>query len=339
VEPLLLRTRLVRAFQLIIVAVFEQPYALNDRQNALDMARSRYADLYHAVSRSYSNPVCPENMELNKMSTSTPFALTVLLTCALIVSACNSNRQGPDDPGPLPAKPQSGQIVEGSAEALYADAKRSLEKNQYVTAIEKLERLEATYPFGDFTAQAQLDIAYAYFKQTEYDSAAATIDRYLKLYPRHKDADYAYYLLGLVHFSNGKSLLDSVVSRKLHQIDQASLRDSYSNFATMARKFPDSDYADDAKDRMQVIRDAMARHELSTARYYYSRSAMVAVINRVNYMIDQYRDSTYTNDGLALMAQAHGALGNLDLARATLLMLEQSDPDHPDIGKLQKYKS
>lgn len=273
------------------------------------------------------------------MSTRPSITLTVLLTSALIISACGSNRQGADDPGPLAAKPVSGQVVEGSAEALYADAKKSLDKNQFATAIEKLERLEATYPFGDFTAQAQLDIAYAYYKQTEYDSSAATIDRYLKLYPRHEDADYAYYLLGLVHFSNGKSLLDSVVSRKLHQIDQASLRDSYANFATMARKFPDSEYAEEARNRMKVLRNAMARHELSTARYYYSRSAMVAVINRVNYMIDQYRDSSYTNDGLALMAQAHGALGNLDLARATLLMLEQSDPDHPDIGKLQKYKS
>ncbi len=272
------------------------------------------------------------------MSTNSSITLAVLFTCAVITSACGSNRQGPDDPGPVPAIPVEGTPAKDSAEALYADAKRSLNKNQYETAIEKLERLEATFPFGDFTASAQLDIAYAYYKQTEYDSAAATIDRFLKLYPRSENADYAHYLLGLVHFSTGKSVFDSLVSRKLHQIDQASLRDAYSSFATMARKFPDSSYAEDAKDRMLALRNAMAQHELSTARYYYNRSAMIAVINRVNYMIEQYRDSSYTNDGLALMTQAHGALGNLDLARATFLMLEQSDPDHPDLRKLRKYR-
>ena len=273
------------------------------------------------------------------MSKNTSIMLAVFLTCSAIISACSSNRQGPDDPGPVPsAVAVSAKPAEGSEEALYLDAKRSLDRNQFESAIQKLERLEATFPFGDYTAQAQLDIAYAYYKQTEYDSAAATIDRFLKLYPRNENADYAQYLLGLAKFSTGKALLDVVVSRKLHQIDQASLRDAHSHFATMARKYPDSLYAEDAKDRVSVLRNAMAKHELTTAQYYYSRSAMVAVINRVNFMIEQYRDSNYTNDGLALMTQAHGALGNTDLARATLLMLEQSDPDHPDLRKLQKYK-
>ena len=274
------------------------------------------------------------------MSKNTLITLAVFLTCSAIISACGSNRQGPDDPGPVPAAvASSGKPAKGSEEALYLDAKRSLDNKQYATSIQKLERLEATFPFGDFTAQAQLDIAYAQYKQTEYDSASATIDRFLKLYPRNENADYAYYLLGLAKFSTGKALLDSVVSRKLHQIDQASLRDAHSNFATMARKYPESEYAEDARDRVLLLRNAMARHELTTAQYYYSRSAMVAVINRVNFMIEQYRDSNYTNDGLALMTEAHGALGNMDLARATLLMLEQSDPDHPDLRKLRKYKS
>lgn len=265
--------------------------------------------------------------------------LAVLLICSAFISACGSNRQGVDDPGPASAIPVAGTPAKDSAEALYADAKRSLDKNQYETAIEKLERLEATFPFGEYTAQAQLDIAYALYKQTEYDTAAATIDRYLKLYPGNAKADYAYYLLGLIHFSTGKSLFDSMVKRKLHQIDQASLRDAYASFATMTRKFPESSYAEDAKARMNTLRNAMARHELSTARYYYNRSAMIAVINRVNYMIEQYRETSYTNDGLALMTQAHGALGNQDLARATLLMLEQSDPEHPELRKLEKFRS
>jgi len=277
-------------------------------------------------------------MNLAKMRTNTLITLAALLTCSAIISACGSNRQDQDDPGPVSAKPIAGAPAKGTAAALYADAKRSLDKNQYEIAIEKLEQLEATFPFGEYTAQAQLDIAYAFYKQSEHDSASATIDRYLKLYPGNENTDYAYYLLGLIHFSTGKSLFDSMVSRKLHQIDQASLRDAHSNFATMARKFPESRYAEDAKDRMTVLRDAMARHELSTARYYYNRSAMVAVINRVNHMIEQYRDSEYTNDGLALMAQAHGALGNMDLARATLLMLEQSAPAHPDLRTLEKFR-
>jgi len=127
-------------------------------------------------------------MRTNTSNTHTSFALAVLLTCSAIISGCSSNRQGPDDPGPVSALPVTSTPVKGTAEALYADAKQTLEKNQYETAIEKLERLEATFPFGDYTAQAQLDIAYAFYKQTEYDSAAATIDRFLKLYPRSDNA-------------------------------------------------------------------------------------------------------------------------------------------------------
>ena len=263
----------------------------------------------------------------------------VLLICTLCITACGTLRPNLDDPGPVSATPADIKAEKGSAEALYATGKRALNRRNFETAISRFEELEATFPFGAYAAQAQLDIAYAHYRQTEYESATATIDRYLQLYPNNEHADYAYYLTGLAKFAKGKSFFDSIVSRKLHQTDQATMREAATSFSTLARKFPDSEYAEDAKARVAVLRDAMARHELSAALYYYDRSAMVAVINRVNYMIEQYRDSAYTNDGLALMTRAHGALGNTDLARATLLMLEQSDPEHRDLRKLEKFRS
>ncbi|OED40693.1 hypothetical protein AB833_11570 [Chromatiales bacterium (ex Bugula neritina AB1)] len=257
------------------------------------------------------------------------------LSIALALSACSSNPNKDSDPGPAAGQTVSGTPARGTPEDLYLKAKKALNKNQYESAVEKFENLEATFPFGDFAAQARLDIAYAYFKLSELDNATAAIDRFLKLYPNSDQGDYAYYLKGLVNFSRGKSLFEKIFPRKMHQLDQTALRASFGDFSTLVRKYPDSIYAEDAKHRMIFLRNEMARHELVTAQYYYKRSAMVAVINRINIMLDQYADSPHTADGLAVLARAHLALGNTQLAEETIKVLELNHPQH---GSLREFK-
>ena len=135
------------------------------------------------------------------------------------------------------------------------------------------ENLEATYPFGDHAAQARLDVAYAYYQQGELDNAVATLDRFLKLYPQSEQSDYAYYLKGLVNFSRGKSIFESLVPRKLDQIDQAWLRASLADFGTLERKYPESEFVEDAASRRLQLIDHMARHELNTCLLYTSDAA------------------------------------------------------------------
>ncbi len=256
------------------------------------------------------------------------------LAIAAVVAGCTTNPDKSEDPGPVPGATVSDTAAAGTADELYAKAKRELERGQYEVAVSEFENLEATFPFGEHAAQARLDIAYAYFKQSEFDNSTAALDRFLKLYPQSEHSDYAFYLKGLVNFSRGKSIVERLVPRKLYRLDQSALRTSFSDFATLVRKYPESIYAEDSRQRMVFLRNEMARHELATAEHYFERSAMVAVINRVNTMLDQYTDSPYTADGLALLAKAHIALGNTQIAQDTIKILELNHPEHPEIRKL-----
>jgi len=247
------------------------------------------------------------------------------IALVLSLTACSSGLPRQDDPGPAPAGELSSEA--GEAGVLFQKARNSLNKGQFDTAVLEYENLEATYPFGDHAAQARLDVAYAYYQQGELDNATATLDRYLKLYPQSEQSDYAYYLKGLVNYSRGKSLFESLVPRKMDQLDQAWLRAALSDFATLERKFPQSKFIEDAIQRRLRLIDHMARHELNTAKYYFSRSAMVATINRVNFMLEQYPDSSLGAEGLVLLSRAHRALGNKKSADEASALLRKRHPD------------
>jgi len=249
----------------------------------------------------------------------------------IMLSACNSNPKSIDDPGPSSAMVFAETAEPGAGAELYQKARGLLQRNQFESAVQEFENLEATHPFSDYAAQARLDIAYAYYRLKEYDSSTAAANRFLKLYPQSAKADYAYYLKGLSNFSRGKSLTEGLVPRKLHLMDQSALRLAFDEFSTLVTRFPSSDFADDSQARMRLLRNEMARHELITAEYYFERSAMVAVINRVNTMLETYPDSSYSADGLALLARAYLALGNRSLAAETVRELEIRDPEHRDL--------
>jgi len=246
------------------------------------------------------------------------------------LAACSRSAQKPeDDPGPSPAIELSDTSEE--AGQLFNRARESLAKGQYETAVLQYENLEANYPFGDHAAQARLDVAYAYYRQRELDNAIATLDSYLKLYPQSEKTDYAYYLKGLVNYSRGKGLFESLVPRKMDQLDQVWLRASLADLSTLIQKFPNSSYVEDAENRSSELLDHMAQHELQTANYYYNRSAMVAAINRINYMLEQYPETKHSAEGLALLARAHRALGNDKTAEDVTTTLRTK---HPDFTKI-----
>lgn len=218
-----------------------------------------------------------------------------------------------------------------SAEDLYRDAKRSLNNGDFLGAVDTFETLGARYPFGNYTQQAQLDVAYAYFKQDEYDNAISSADRFIKLYPRSEHIDYAYYIKGLSNFARGGSTLERLFPRDLAKVDQAWLRAAFADFDTLLSRFPESPYAPDAVERMTFLHSEMARHELETAQYYYQRGAMVAAVNRIKYMLEHFDGSPHTGNGLAIMASAYEALGQEQLQRDTLNILAANEPAHPAV--------
>lgn len=220
-----------------------------------------------------------------------------------------------------------------SAEELYRSAKRSLNQGDFLSAIDTFETLGARYPFGSYTQQAQLDIAYAYFKQDEFDNAIGSADRFIKLYPQSDNLDYAYYMKGISNYARGGSALERLFPRDMARVNQAWLRAAFADFDALVRRFPGSEYVPDSIERMAFLRDEMARHELITARFYYERGAMVAVVNRVTYLLDYFKGSRHVPNALALLAGAYTSLGQEELRQDTLRVLAQTEPDHPALDQ------
>jgi len=209
-----------------------------------------------------------------------------------------------------------------SVEKFYLEARAELADENYLTAIEYYETLESRYPFGKYATQAQIDVAYAYYKFDEPDSAITSLDRFIKLHPRDDSVDYAYYLKGLVNFERGGTILDALVERDLSQFDRNLLLAAYRDFKLLVQRFPNSKYAEDATKRLIYLRDELARADFSIANYYASRDAWVAVANRTKLILRNYQGSSVIRSTLDLQLKAYQALELDELARDTQRIID-----------------
>jgi len=216
-----------------------------------------------------------------------------------------------------------------SASKFYSEAKDSMNSGDYKNAIRYFELLEARYPFGRYAQQAQLEAAYAYYKYEEPDSAIATVDRFIKMHPRHPSVDYAYYLKGLVNYNRGKTALDYRLAQDETQRDPGSARQSFDDFAILVKRFPDSQYAKDARQRMVYLRNILSSYEVHVADYYMRRKAYVAAANRAKYVVENYQRTPAIPDALIIMVKAYRALELDDLAADALRVFEKNFPQHP----------
>lgn len=213
-----------------------------------------------------------------------------------------------------------------SAARLYAEGRKALDEGYYEIAIEKFEQLETRYPFGEYAQQAQLDMAYAYYKSDNPASAVAAADRFIKTYPRHPHVDYAYYLRGLANFAVGGDFFDRLLKEDPAKRDPRPAREAFRYFAELVTRFPDSPYAADARARMLYLRNFLARHELHVARFYMRRGAYVAALNRGRTVLETYYQTPAVPEALALMSEAYDALGLAQLAAETRRVLELNYP-------------
>lgn len=196
-----------------------------------------------------------------------------------------------------------------SVETFYNEARKELANENYLTAIEYYETLESRFPFGKYATQAQIDVAYAYFKFDEPDSAITAIDRFIKLHPRHEKVDYAYYLKGVVNFERGGTALDFLQDRDYSDFDRNLMLNSYNDFKLLVQRFPDSRYVADASKRMLYLRDELARADFKIAQYYATRDAWVAVTERTKRILQEYQGSSVIKSTLGLQLQAYQILG------------------------------
>ena len=219
--------------------------------------------------------------------------------------------------------PESG----WSAAKLYSEAKDALDGGQYDLAIKHYETLEARFPYGVYSQQAQLEIAYAYYKQNEQAPAVAAADRFIKLHPNHRNVDYAYYLKGLAYFNDDEGLLGRISRQDRTERDPKSARESFESFKDLVKKFPDSKYAPDSIARMKYLVNALASHEIHVARYYMKRGAYVAAANRAQYALKTYPEAPARKEALLIMVRAYDVLGMPQLRDDAERVLRKNFPE------------
>lgn len=201
---------------------------------------------------------------------------------------------------------------EVSAAELYLLARRAMNSAQFQTAIERFETLEARYPFSPYSQQAQLDLAYSYFRFSQPLRALAEADRFIRINPTHPNVDYAYYLKGLANFRRNQGLLINWFPRDPSLFDQAPLQEAFDNFATLIRRYPDSQYVKDAQQRMVYLRNQMATYELNVAKYYMDRKAFIAAAERARGVVENFYQTPAVPDALRIMVDAYEQLGLQD---------------------------
>jgi outer membrane protein assembly factor BamD len=247
---------------------------------------------------------------MEHMIRSVAFVLAVLLT------GCGSSGSNKDD-----------ETVGWSAQRLYTEAKDAMNDGNWETAVKYFEKLEARYPFGRYAQQAQLDIAYSYYRQGETASAVAACDRFIKLHPNNPSVDYAYYLKGVANFYEDQNLMTRIAAQDPSERDPRAARDSFSAFKELTTRFPDSKYAPDSLARMKFLLNSLASHEVHVARWYMKRGAYVAAVNRASYAVRTYPDAPAVEEALALMARAYDRMGMTDLRDDSVRVLKKNFPD------------
>jgi len=226
-----------------------------------------------------------------------------------------------------------------SAQKLFTEASDALGIGNFEEAISLYEKLEARYPFGKYAMQGQLNTAYAYYRYAEPESALAALERFIRLYPNNPATAYAYYLKGLVNFNRSLGFLDRFVPTDTSQRDPDASIESYKDFAEVVKRWPNTDYADDARKRLIYLRNNLARHELHAARFYLDRGAFLAAANRAKYVVENYQRTPAVKDALEIMIKAYDQLDLQDLVLDTqrvLALNEQQGSFIPDPRDLQE---
>lgn len=214
-------------------------------------------------------------------------------------------------------------------ETLYAEAKEAMLDDDMGQANRYYTRLIARFPFGPYSEQAQLEAAYVEYKLDKREDATSSIDRFIRTYPRHPHIDYAYYLKAVINFDRNISFLTRVARTDVSARDLNGPLQSFADFDEVIRRYPNSIYAVDARQRMVYLRNQLAKHEMTIGLYYYGREAWVAAANRGKFILENYPQSQYEGDAVALIASAYTKLGQKALADDARRVLELNYPDHP----------
>lgn len=252
-------------------------------------------------------------LQLSMVSTGTCLALLMLL------AACSST----------PVDNTAG----WSPNRIYAEAKDELNSGGFEKAVSLYEKLEGRAAGTPLAQQAQIEKAYAHYKGGEKAQAIAVLDRFMRLHPTSPGIDYALYLKGVVNFNDRLGMFSFLTRQDLSERDQKAAKESFESFRELVTRFPDSRYTPDARARMTYILNSLAEYEVHVARYYYSRGAYVAAVNRAQLALADYRDVPAQEEALFILIQSYDAMGMDKLRDDARRVLEKNYPNSDFLSK------
>jgi outer membrane protein assembly factor BamD len=243
--------------------------------------------------------------------------LLAILTAALLLSACAGSDGQKDDTDIW------------SEAKLYSEATDKLNDGDFVKCGKYFDKLEARFPFGPYSQQAQINAAYCYWKGNEQAQALVAIDRFIKLHQGSSNLDYAYYLRGLITFNDDLGWLGKFTGQDLSERDPQAAKDAFESFKVVVERFPNSKYAPDALDRMRYIVNSLAEADVIVARFYYQRGAYLASANRAQLVIRDYDRAPAVEEALYILYKSYQKLGMVDLSNDTARVFKLNFPDSP----------
>ena len=234
-------------------------------------------------------------------------ALAVVLVAALALSGCQ-----------LFGKKKTGDTtyVEQPVEQLYSVGAERLDAHRWAEAITYFKEVERQHPYSEWSRRAILMEAYAHYEANEYNDAIDDSQRFIELYPGNGSVVYAYYLKAQCYF---EQILD--VGR-----DQAATESALTSEREVARRFPKSEYAADARIKIDMINDQLAGKEMTIGRYYLRQGDMLAAIGRFKTVIDKYQTTSHTPEALERLVEAYLTLGLIQEAKENAAVLGYNYP-------------
>lgn len=203
-----------------------------------------------------------------------------------------------------------------SVDVLYDKARDSFAEKKYKQAIEDFEEVERQHPYSEWAPRAEIMAAYSAYKANQYDDAVAILDRFVKLHPTHPSTPYAYYLKALCYYIQ---ISDVGRDQKMTELARTALQD-------VVNRYPDSDYAQDAKLKLDLTDDHLAGKEMEIGRYYLKQQEYISAINRFKFVLDHYQTTSHTPEALHRLVEAYLRLGVVPEAKKYAAVLGYNYP-------------
>jgi outer membrane protein assembly factor BamD len=221
---------------------------------------------------------------------------------------------------------------------LYSEATEKLKDDDFAKCGKYFEKLEARFPFGPYSQQAQINAAYCYWKASEQAQALVAVDRFIKLHQGSPNLDYAFYLKGLITFNDDLGFLGKFTGQDLAERDPKAAREAFEAFKVVVDRFPNSKYAPDALDRMRYIVNSLAEADVIVARYYFQRGAYLAAANRAQLVLKDYDRAPAVEEALYILIKSYERLGMTDLSADAIRVFKLNFPDSQMLATGQRAK-